>query len=72
MMEKLIGKLGGRKWLVALISIVLTGLNNVIGLDLSDKAIASIAGVAAALAIGQGLADGLSNGKTSTVVEVEK
>jgi len=68
-MKKLIGKLGGRKWLISLVSVLLVGLNRVIGLDLSETAIASIAGIAAALVLGQGFADGASGGATSTSTE---
>ena len=62
-MNSFIGKIGGRKFILALVAIVVTGLMN--GLDPETKGwIISV--ITGGFSVGQGMADGLSKGKTST------
>jgi hypothetical protein len=59
---KLMGMLGGRKFIVTVIStLVLAFVPN-----LSPEIVASIAGVAASFILGQAYADGATGGLTST------
>jgi hypothetical protein len=65
-MKALIGKLGGRKWLIALFSTILIGLGELVGITMTPEKITGIAGIAAALILGQAHADAKTDGKTST------
>ena len=63
-----LGKLGGRKFLVAVFSAIAIGLNSWLGI--SETVVITIGGIAAAYIFGQGVADGLSGGKTSSTAPV--
>jgi len=63
--KNLIGKLGGRKFIVALVALVGVIVAATTGLDLSAYE-NTIVGILGTFLLGQGIADGLSSGKTST------
>ena len=63
-----IGKLGGRKFLVALITLVGVVIASLTGFDIGPYK-DTVTNVLAAYLIGQGLSDGLSGGKTATAVQ---
>ena len=65
----ILGKLGGRKFLVAVFGALAIGLHSWLGL--SEDAVIALGGVVAAYVFGQGVADGLSGGATSTVAKQE-
>jgi hypothetical protein len=69
MLKKLVGKMGGRKFVVSLVSILLVGISKMVGMDLGPETVASIAGIAATYVLGQSYADAKTDGKTSTTVE---
>lgn len=60
----ILGKLGGRKFLMAIFGVVAIGLHNWLNID--TQAVLTIGGVIAAFIFGQGIADGLSGGATSS------
>jgi hypothetical protein len=60
----ILGKLGGRKFLMAVFGVLAIGLHNWLNID--THAVITLGGVIAAFIFGQGLADGLSGGVTST------
>lgn len=62
----ILGKLGGRKFVVAVFGVIGIGLHNWLGID--SNAVMTIGGVVAAFIFGQGIADGLSGGATSSTV----
>lgn len=71
-MNAIIGKLGGRSFIVALVGLILVIVTATTGLEISEdikkqviEAIMLIVGIHSA---GRGIADGLSGGKTSTTV----
>ena len=70
-MKALIGKLGGRKFLLALVTAVVIALSSLIGLDLPVEKVASIAAVVVGFIVAQGYADGKTDGKTSTTAQVD-
>lgn len=65
----ILGKLGGRKFLIALFGAIAIGLHNWLGI--SEDAVLALGGVVAAYVFGQGVADGFSGGATSTVARNE-
>lgn len=67
MMLRILGKLGGRKFIVAVFSALAVGLNSYFGI--SEAAVMTIGGIAASYLLGQGIADGLSGGETSSVAQ---
>lgn len=60
----ILGKLGGRKFLVALFGALAVALHSWLGID--KGAIITLGGIVAAYVLGQGAADGLSAGATSS------
>jgi len=60
----ILGKLGGRKFLMALIGVLAIGLHNWLNID--TQAVITLGGVISAFIFGQGIADGLSGGATSS------
>ena len=70
-MKALIGKMGGRKFLLALATVLVVGLSSLIGLDLPTEKVASIAAVVVGFLVSQGYADGKSLGATSTTAQVD-
>jgi len=71
-MKALIGKIGGRKFLLAIIGAVLIALSSVIGIELSPEKITAVSGIVASFILAQGYADGKSQGATSTTTENTK
>ena len=69
-MKKIIGKLGGRKFLVAVLGLIGVMVAALTGFDIAPYT-TTIIGIAAPYLIGQGLADGLSAGKTATTKDKE-
>jgi hypothetical protein len=63
-MVSILGKLGGRKFLVALFGVIAIALHSWLGID--QDAVMTLGGVVAAYVFGQGIADGFSGGATST------
>jgi hypothetical protein len=63
-MVTILGKLGGRKFIVAVFGALAVALNSWLGI--SEASVMMIGGIASAYLVGQGLADGLSKGATST------
>jgi len=68
-MKKVIGKLGGRKFLLSVITTVVIAISSAIGLDLPAEKVASIAAVVVGFLVAQGYADGKSGGATSTTTD---
>lgn len=64
-MISMLGKLGGRKFIVAVFSALAVALNAYFGI--SEASVITIGGIAASYLLGQGIADGFSGGETSTV-----
>lgn len=60
----ILGQLGGRKFLMALFGVLAIGLHNWLNID--SQAVVTLGGVIAAFVFGQGIADGLSGGATSS------
>jgi len=69
MVLNVLGRLGGRKFLVAVFGALAIGLQSWLGVD--PEATLALGGVIAAYVFGQGVADGFSGGSTSTVARVE-
>ncbi len=67
-MRAFIGKVGGRKFLVAGFSLIAVVVMAVTGIDIEPYK-ETIIGIAGTYLLGQGVADGLSGGKTSTSAE---
>ena len=61
--HKLIGSLGGKKFVAFLITVVTLAMKNFLGLD--EDTATKIAAVAASLILGQGFSDGMTGGLTS-------
>jgi hypothetical protein len=61
----IIAKLGGRKFIVAVFSLIAVVILALTGIDISPYQ-DSIVGIIGAFLIGQGVADGLSGGQTSS------
>jgi hypothetical protein len=64
---ELLGKLGGRKFLMAVVGVIAIGLHNWLGIN--TEGVITLGGVVAAFIFGQGIADGLSGGATSSTTE---
>ncbi len=64
-MNSFIGKIGGRKFIVALFAMIAVVLQHTLGIN--PEVVYTIGGVAAAYVTGQGIADGMSGGATSSV-----
>ena len=60
----ILGKLGGRKFIMAVFGVLAIGLHNWLNID--SQAIIALGGVISAYIFGQGIADGLSGGATSS------
>ena len=58
--HKLIGSLGGKKFVAFLITVVTLAMKNFLGLD--EDTATKIAAVAASLILGQGFSDGMTGG----------
>lgn len=65
-MNKILGQIGGRKFIIALFSLVGVVVLAKWNVDISKYQDAFV-GITGAYLIGQGVADGLSGGATSTV-----
>lgn len=60
----ILAKLGGRKFIMAIFTVIAVAAHNWLGV--SEQTTMTIAGVAASYIFGQGIADGLSGGATSS------
>jgi len=73
-MFNLIGKLGGRSFVVALIGLILVILTATTGFDVKPEAqkwiIDAVSTILAAHSVGRGVADGLSKGATSSTATI--
>jgi hypothetical protein len=69
MLLKILGTLGGRKFLVAVFGALAIALHSWLGI--SEDAVLALGGIVAAYVFGQGIADGFSGGSTSTVARTE-
>ena len=65
MFMNILGKLGGRKFLMAVFGIIVVLLHDKLGLD--TTATTTVAGGIAAYILGQGVSDGMTGGATSSV-----
>lgn len=75
-MGNFIGSIGGKKFVVALLGLIAVVVSAKTGIDIKaetlDTIVTAIGTIAGAYVIGQGVADGLSGGKTSSVVQNQK
>ncbi|GMV78852.1 MAG: hypothetical protein AMXMBFR7_00360 [Planctomycetota bacterium] len=69
-MRAFLGKLGGRKFILAVFGAIAVGLNGLLGLD--EASILALGGIVATYLMGQGIADGLSGGFTSTTEDAKE
>lgn len=65
-MQKLIAKLGGRKFLLALVTLLGVAVASLTGYEIDANLRDTLVGVLGTYLLGQGLADGLSGGKTAS------
>ena len=68
MLLNILGKLGGRKFLVAVFGALAIGIHSWLGID--EQSVVALGGIVAAYVFGQGIADGFSGGATSTVASL--
>jgi len=68
-MKAFLGKVGGRKFIVTILGLAAMMVNGLTGVNIDDATVQMIAGIVASFVIGQGVADGLSGGATSTSSE---
>jgi len=68
MILSILGKLGGRKFLVAVFGALAIGIHAWLGIE--EQSVVALGGIVAAYVFGQGIADGFSGGATSTVAQV--
>lgn len=70
-MNGIIGKLGGKKFIVAILGVVAVVVTATTGFEIPpetlNKVIEAIGMIAGGFGVGQGIADGFSGGKTSSV-----
>jgi hypothetical protein len=66
--NNILGQLGGKKFLLALFGLAAVVLNAKFGV--SEQSVLAVGGIVAAYVLGQGLADGLSGGATSSVAQL--
>lgn len=64
----ILGKMGGRKFLMMIVGVLALGLHNWLGLD--QNAVIAIGGLIATYVLGQSVSEGMSNGATSTTTPV--
>ena len=64
-----IGKIGGRKFLMALIGLVAVVLNAKFGI--AEQQTLTVSGIVAAYILGQGISDGMTGGATYSVTQVQ-
>ena len=73
MILNLLGKLGGRSFIVTILNaILLPVLATVLPEAIVIQAVAALAAVASSFIFGNALRDGMTDGKTSTVANVKK
>lgn len=65
-MKNLIAKLGGRKFLLALVTLLGVAVASLTGYEIDANLRDTLVGVLGTYLLGQGLADGLSGGKTAS------
>lgn len=61
----ILAKLGGKKFILAIFGVIAVAAHNWLGID--TEAVMTVGGIVAAYVMGQGIADGFSGGKTSSV-----
>lgn len=70
-MNNFIGSIGGKKFIVALLSLIAVVVTAKTGIEVNpdtlNKVIEAIGMIAGGFGVGQGIADGFSGGKTSSV-----
>lgn len=69
-MTNFLGKIGGRKFLMAIVGVVAIALNSWLGI--SESATITLGSVIATYILGQGIADGFSGGATSSVANAAR
>lgn len=69
-MSAFLGSIGGRKFILALFGVLAIALHEKLGIN--PDAVMTLGGVVAAYIFGQGFADGMSKGATSTTATVVK
>ncbi len=69
MLIQILGRLGGRKFLVAVFGALAVALHGWLGID--PDSVLALGGIVAAYVFGQGVADGFSGGSTSTVAKTD-
>ena len=65
-MKKFLGAIGGRKFIVALLALISVVVAATTGYEIPETMMTTIATILGTYLVGQGLADGLSGGKTAT------
>ncbi|MCK6470413.1 MAG: hypothetical protein L6R28_01595 [Planctomycetes bacterium] len=65
-MKNLISKLGGRKFLLAFVTLIGVAVASLTGYEIDANLRETLVGVLGTYLLGQGLADGLSGGKTAS------
>lgn len=65
-MKNLIAKMGGRKFLLALVTLLSVAVASLTGYEIDANLRETLVGVLGTYLLGQGLADGLSGGKTAS------
>lgn len=63
-MNNVLAKLGGRKFVLAIFGVIAIAAHNYLGI--SQETVMVVGGVVASYIFGQGIADGLSGGATSS------
>ena len=61
---EVLGKLGGRKFLMAIAGVLAVAVSSYFGID--EEKILAVAGIVVSYILGQGYADGKSGGNTSS------
>ena len=61
---KFLGKIGGRKFILAVFAVAAVALSSAFGI--SESAVMTVGGIVASYLMGQGFADGMSGGATSS------
>ncbi|MBE7463858.1 MAG: hypothetical protein HS116_10165 [Planctomycetes bacterium] len=69
-MRAFLGKLGGRKFILAVFAALAVALHGLFGLD--ETSVMTLGGIVASYLLGQGFADGLSGGLTSTSEDIKE
>jgi len=71
-MNTIIGKLGGKKFIVALLGLIAVVVAALTGYEIAPETLQTVAAIVSSYLIGQGVADGFSGGKTSSVAKANE